>query len=78
MKLINKAERAEGYSDIQPANIPFLPLLEKVAERFVLYGVLSLLNRTCIISTYFNGDVGAEERWKTHISIDSVNHVLRW
>ncbi len=46
-----EAERAEAYRDIQPANIPFLPLLEKVAEKFVLYGVLSLLNRTCTVPT---------------------------
>lgn len=35
-----------GGGDAQPAKIPFLPLLEKLADRFVLYGVLLLLNLT--------------------------------
>ena len=30
----------------QPANIPFFPLLEKLAEKYDLYGDLSLLNLT--------------------------------
>lgn len=31
----------------QTAKMPFLPLLEKLAEKPVLYGVLSLLKRIC-------------------------------
>ena len=35
----------------QCAKMPFLPLLEKLAEKPVLYGVLSLLKRTCANET---------------------------
>ena len=45
-KDIKKEERRDRHSDSHPANTPFLPLLEKVAHMFFLYGVLSLLNRT--------------------------------
>lgn len=38
--------RNEGAKmGVQWAKMPFRPLLEKEAEKFVLYGVLSLLNR---------------------------------
>ena len=40
---VNKGET--GYGDAQWAKMPFRPLREKEAEKFVLYGVLSLLNR---------------------------------
>jgi hypothetical protein len=36
-----------AFQRLHPAKMPFLPLLEKLAERLVLYGVLSLLNRIC-------------------------------
>jgi hypothetical protein len=61
------------HEDVQPAKIPFLPLLEKVAERFVLYGVLSLLNRICAKD---KGVPASSEKCGTHISVDSVNDVL--
>jgi hypothetical protein len=48
--LRSNREVIEAQKNLQPAKIPFLPLLEKVAEKFVLYGVLSLLNRTCAVS----------------------------
>ena len=32
--------------------MPFLPLLEKLAEKLVLYGVLSLLNLICANTIY--------------------------
>jgi hypothetical protein len=35
---------------VQWAKMPFRPLREKDAERFVLYGVLSLLNRTLVMA----------------------------
>ena len=30
------SDKEIGQEDVQPAKIPFLPLLEKVAEKFVL------------------------------------------
>lgn len=53
----------EAQKSLQPAKIPFLPLLEKVAEKFVLYGVLSLLNRTYAVSN--NASVPGEA-WDAH------------
>ena len=38
--------------DSHAANIPLRPLREKLAENPVLYGVLSLLNRTCGTVTF--------------------------
>ena len=60
--------------DTQWAKIPFLPLLEKEADRFVLYGVLSLLNRTLVKGDEHRGFGSSEV---AHIAVDAVDHVLR-
>ena len=64
----------ENKRDAQWAKIPFLPLLEKEAERFVLYGVLSLLNRTWVKRDEHPG-FGKSEF--AHVAVDAVDHVLR-
>jgi len=51
--------------------MPFRPLREKDAERLVLYGVLSLLNRILADDQRMRGP----GRETTHIAIDAVDHV---
>lgn len=68
-------EFIEARRNLQPAKIPFLPLLEKVAERLVLYGVLSLLNRTCAVLKTMRPSL---EKLGTYIAVDSVDDVLGW
>ncbi len=45
------------------AKIPFLPLREKLAQKPVLYGVLSLLNLT-----YLNGSIMIDLRRETGVN----------
>jgi len=42
-----RSKVVEKVQNPQCAKIPFLPPLEKLAAKLVLYGVLSLLKRTC-------------------------------
>jgi hypothetical protein len=60
-------------ADVQWANIPFLPLREKEAERFVLYGVLSLLKRILVGASEKNTGSSNE---LTHIAVDAMDYVL--
>ena len=71
---VSSISRHSRAGDIQWANMPFLPLREKEAEKFVLYGVLSLLNR--ILG---KGDVDQRMMHNlgdfTYVAIDTMNYI---
>jgi len=58
----------------QKAKIPFLPLLEKVADNPFLYGVLSLLKRIYAHDIRIAGRL--KEGGKTNISIYTMDDVF--
>ena len=65
-------------SYLQWANMPFRPLREKLAEKPVLYGVLSLLKRTWKASGV-SRDVCQRYRSElmTHVAVYSVDDIFR-